>query len=654
MSSMQVDTWERGFSYAYDAPLDMRMGPEQELTARDIVNEWDERRLARVLREYGEERYANRIARGIVRARAREDLVSTQQLVEVIKSAVPVPAQFAGGHPARRTFQALRIAVNDELLQLDAALPAVWKVLRTGGRFAAISFHSLEDRRVKRFLAERARGCICPPELPICVCGHHPGRGAPEPARDRADTGRDRGQPEVEVGSSAGGSQARGRRRMRPGALTQAARSTAPARTAATGREAAAARSAAPPRNSGAPARKAAPGRAAASPRSAAASAAPRRGDCPWRRRDRRAPRIACTARLAPAKTHLGAAPLGCGLEPPAPHASGEPFGRGRRRGRASASDRPAAEPRSGCRSRARYVRRSRRPASEVASARFALSLPDHPLLDRVVRGRAWIPLLGVLLAGIVAAQVEILKLGASMGRSLEQTTALTSQNEQLQGSVASLSDDQRIERLASSMGMVLPPPGAVGYLTAKRGGSVGARARERPHAGLGDVPRAHAFERRDRDRSRDVDAADVELWGAGAGRHARERHPDEHAEPDRNGPVGELHDPERHRHGDHKPALRPPPRPAPPAPPAPPRRLRLRRPSSRAPRPPPRAGRRRRRRPTRRRRQRLRRRRRPARRSRQRAPPRSSPPTPPRRAPGASAEWQSSTAASGSSSSSS
>jgi 16S rRNA (cytosine1402-N4)-methyltransferase len=174
MSSMQVDTWERGFSYAYDAPLDMRMGPEQDLTAHDIVNEWDERRLARLLREYGEERYANRIARGIVRTRAREDLVSTQQLVEIIKSAVPVPAQFAGGHPARRTFQALRIAVNDELLQLDQALPAVWKVLRTGGRFAAISFHSLEDRRVKRFLAERARGCICPPELPICVCGHHP------------------------------------------------------------------------------------------------------------------------------------------------------------------------------------------------------------------------------------------------------------------------------------------------------------------------------------------------------------------------------------------------------------------------------------------------------------------------------------------------
>jgi 16S rRNA (cytosine1402-N4)-methyltransferase len=174
MSSMQVDTWERGFSYAYDAPLDMRMGPEQDLTARDIVNTWDERRLARLIREYGEERYASRIARGIVRARARDEVVTTQQLVDVIKAAVPVPAQFAGGHPARRTFQALRIAVNDELLQLDTALPEVWKVLRPGGRFAAISFHSLEDRRVKRFLAERARGCVCPPEFPVCVCGHDP------------------------------------------------------------------------------------------------------------------------------------------------------------------------------------------------------------------------------------------------------------------------------------------------------------------------------------------------------------------------------------------------------------------------------------------------------------------------------------------------
>jgi 16S rRNA (cytosine1402-N4)-methyltransferase len=174
MSSMQVDTWERGFSYAYDAPLDMRMDPGQELSAREIVNTWDERRIARLLREYGEERYAAQIARAIGRERRRTGLDTTQALVDVVKSAVPIPAQFAGGHPARRTFQALRIAVNDELAQLDAALPAAWELLRPGGRLAAISFHSLEDRRVKRFLAGRARGCVCPPDLPICVCGHEP------------------------------------------------------------------------------------------------------------------------------------------------------------------------------------------------------------------------------------------------------------------------------------------------------------------------------------------------------------------------------------------------------------------------------------------------------------------------------------------------
>jgi 16S rRNA (cytosine1402-N4)-methyltransferase len=174
MSSMQIDTWERGFSYSYDAPLDMRMDPDQELTAAEIVNGWDERQIARLLREYGEERFASQIARAIGRARMRAQIDSTQELVDVIKSAVPLPAQFAGGHPAKRTFQALRIAVNDELAQIDEALPLAWEILKPGGKLAAISFHSLEDRRVKRFLAEKARGCICPPDLPVCVCGHEP------------------------------------------------------------------------------------------------------------------------------------------------------------------------------------------------------------------------------------------------------------------------------------------------------------------------------------------------------------------------------------------------------------------------------------------------------------------------------------------------
>jgi 16S rRNA (cytosine1402-N4)-methyltransferase len=174
MSSMQVDTWERGFSYAYDAPLDMRMDPDQELTAAELVNGWDERRLARLLREYGEERYAGRIARAIVRGRAQSPIETTQELVETIKSAIPIPAQFAGGHPAKRTFQAIRIAVNEELEQIERGLPLAWDVLAPDGRLAAISFHSLEDRRVKRFLAERARGCICPPDLPVCGCGRTP------------------------------------------------------------------------------------------------------------------------------------------------------------------------------------------------------------------------------------------------------------------------------------------------------------------------------------------------------------------------------------------------------------------------------------------------------------------------------------------------
>ena len=171
MSSMQVDTWARGFSYAYDAPLDMRMDPDQELTAAEIVNAWDERQLARLLREYGEERFARPIARAIVRERARRPLQTTNELVEVIVAAVPAPARFAGGHPAKRVFQAIRIAVNDELAQLDAALPRAWELLRPNGRFAGITFHSLEDRRVKRFLAARAQGCICPPDLPVCACG---------------------------------------------------------------------------------------------------------------------------------------------------------------------------------------------------------------------------------------------------------------------------------------------------------------------------------------------------------------------------------------------------------------------------------------------------------------------------------------------------
>jgi 16S rRNA (cytosine1402-N4)-methyltransferase len=174
MSSMQIDARERGFSYSYDAPLDMRMDPEQELSARELVADWDERQLSRALRDFGEERHAGAIARAIVRRRATAPIETTHELVDAINSAIPAPARFAGGHPAKRSFQALRIAVNDELGQLDSALPLAWELLRDGGVLAAISFHSLEDRRVKRFLAARAQGCICPPDLPVCACGREP------------------------------------------------------------------------------------------------------------------------------------------------------------------------------------------------------------------------------------------------------------------------------------------------------------------------------------------------------------------------------------------------------------------------------------------------------------------------------------------------
>ncbi len=193
MSSMQVDTRERGFSYAYDAPLDMRMDPDAELSARDAVNTWDRRRLAKVLRDYGEERYADRIAGEIVRRRGENSLTTTFELVDAITAAIPAPARFGGGHPAKRTFQALRIAVNDELGQVDAALPLAWGLLREGGRLGAISFHSLEDRRVKRFLASKAQGCVCPPDFPICVCGREPeaellGRGGVVPTEGEIES----------------------------------------------------------------------------------------------------------------------------------------------------------------------------------------------------------------------------------------------------------------------------------------------------------------------------------------------------------------------------------------------------------------------------------------------------------------------------------
>src|SRR5918996_3700022 len=174
VSSMQLDRPERGFSYASDAPLDMRMNPNAEVSARELVNEAGERELTKIFRSFGEERYARQIARAIARRRRSRPFERTGELVETIKSAIPAPARFGDGHPARRVFPALRIAVNDELEELEDALPAAVDMLRPDGRLAVISFHSLEDRIVKRFFRAQERGCICPPDLPVCACGREP------------------------------------------------------------------------------------------------------------------------------------------------------------------------------------------------------------------------------------------------------------------------------------------------------------------------------------------------------------------------------------------------------------------------------------------------------------------------------------------------
>jgi 16S rRNA (cytosine1402-N4)-methyltransferase len=174
VSSMQIDRPERGFSYAVDAALDMRMDPSADVTAAGIVNEAAERDLATIFKRYGEERYAKQIARAIVRRRKERPFERTSDLVETIKAAIPAPARFGDGHPAKRVFQALRIAVNDELGSLEAALPPAFSMLRPGGRLAVISFHSLEDRIVKRFMRDLERGCECPPDFPVCVCGKEP------------------------------------------------------------------------------------------------------------------------------------------------------------------------------------------------------------------------------------------------------------------------------------------------------------------------------------------------------------------------------------------------------------------------------------------------------------------------------------------------
>ncbi|MEA5038892.1 MAG: 16S rRNA (cytosine(1402)-N(4))-methyltransferase RsmH [Clostridiaceae bacterium] len=174
VSSYQLDNPERGFSYMQDAPLDMRMDREQSFSAYELVNESAEAELARIISLYGEERFARRIATGIIRKRAQEPIRTTRELADVIRGSMPAPALREKQHPAKRTFQAIRIAVNGELKAVEQAVAEAIDLCAPGGRVAVISFHSLEDRIVKTLFAEAARGCTCPPEFPICVCGKKP------------------------------------------------------------------------------------------------------------------------------------------------------------------------------------------------------------------------------------------------------------------------------------------------------------------------------------------------------------------------------------------------------------------------------------------------------------------------------------------------
>ena len=174
VSSPQLDEARRGFSYMHDAPLDMRMDASAALDARQVVNTWSGEELRRILWEYGEERYAPQIARAIVRRREERPVETTGELVEIIRSAMPAAALREKQHPAKRSFQAIRIAVNGELEALPPMLQAAVEGLRPGGRLAVITFHSMEDRIVKQTLRELATGCVCPPEFPVCVCGRKP------------------------------------------------------------------------------------------------------------------------------------------------------------------------------------------------------------------------------------------------------------------------------------------------------------------------------------------------------------------------------------------------------------------------------------------------------------------------------------------------
>ena len=375
---MQVDTRERGFSYAYDAPLDMRMDPAQELNAAEIVNTWERRRLARTLREYGEERYAERIAGEIVRRRASSSS-TTFELVDAITAAIPAPARFGGGHPAKRTFQAIRIAVNGELDQLDEALPLAWQLLRPTGRAG-------------RDLVPLARG---------------PARQAlPRRPRRRAASAR----PTCRSARAAA--------RPRPSSC-----SAAPIVPT--------------------------PGEIAQNPRAKSArlrAARKLRRSMPASHR-RRAPRRARPHRAR-------------GDDAPAPDLR---------------ADRPAA--------RGAGPVRGRSPASSSASS----ALPDHRVIDRLLRGRVWICFIGVALMGIVAMQVSMLKLNSGISRAVETSRTLERQNSDMEASIARLASGERIRGAADERRHGHPAAGELHYLRV-RPGSTAARAARRMRAPSDDA----------------------------------------------------------------------------------------------------------------------------------------------------------------------
>jgi 16S rRNA (cytosine1402-N4)-methyltransferase len=221
VSSLQLDSRARGFAYAYDAPLDMRMDQTAALTAREVVNTYPERELARILRDYGEERFAHRVAAAIVAARRKEPITTTGPLAEVVREAIPAATRRTGGHPAKRAFQALRIEVNAELAVLERAVPAAVDVLEVGGRIAVLAYHSLEDRLVKRVLAAGAASAA-PPGLPVALPGTEPllrllTRGAQEP-----------GEAEVSANPRAASAKFRAAERLRAGPVADRLARSAP------------------------------------------------------------------------------------------------------------------------------------------------------------------------------------------------------------------------------------------------------------------------------------------------------------------------------------------------------------------------------------------------------------------------------------------